>query len=501
MAISAADIRREKLRRAALKRRAWDPIAALDPQQVPFYLDSTRNRVLSGTRQGGKTRTFLTDAVQAGLDCPGSDSAYVDMDIEHGGKVAWTELRKMLAEFSIPSKITEDNLSFDNGSKLYIFSGQKTEKEKLQGLKYARLIIDESQELETISEILTLCGPALLRYNGRVCLGGIPGRIHGLGDWWDITEGKDAHLFGQHRIDFWHNPHLSEEAKVELYESEKERLGEFSPEFLRHWCGVWPATNNAMRVYHYNSDENGYDGDPPTCERYALGLDPGGVKDAEASVVVGHGNDDRNIYAVDEDVTEKKEGGDWDDTGDRVGPMQEKWNCHVRFYDWGSAHKDALTLIWKKDQQILMTGVPSKDPYEESKRINRLFATKKLWVKRGSKLEKDLLYTEWDPETLKDGGKPKYSKKWKQNAADALRCAMWAVWGFKPREKKRQVQLSDIEQEAQRVSSGAAYKDAQRAQRADKYRPPTLPAAFASRSPTLRRSPQVNKQGRVNRGY
>ena len=334
-----AEIRREKLRRQSLSRREWNPIAALEgnPQQVPIFLDKHRDRVVTGTRQGGKTRFALTDVIDAHKNCePDSVSAYVDMDKEHGGKVAWEELGRIMDAFRVPARILDGVLRFNNGSRLHIFSGEPSELKKLQGLKYVRLIVDETQELTKLRDLITLVKPALMRHNGRMILMGIPGRVSGLGDWWDACEGKDAQLYGQHRITFWDNPYLSQDAKIELYESEKLRLGEFHPDFLRHWCGKWPATNNALRVVHYDRDSHGYDvgSQRMSFNLRAMGLDPGGVLDAEALVVVGHGNPDGIVYHIDEEVTEKKEGGDWDDSGERVGPMQEKHGCHIRYYDY-----------------------------------------------------------------------------------------------------------------------------------------------------------------------
>lgn len=504
MRSTLADIRREKLKRQAANRREWDPIAALqsNPQQIPIFLDTRRNRVVKGTRQGGKTRIALTDIIEAHRHCDsGGVSAYVDMDKEHGGKVAWEELRLMMTQFRIPAKIVDEELRFDNGSKLWIFSGEQSESKKLQSLKYVRLVVDEAQEHSKLSDIITMATPALMRHNGRAMYMGIPGRVSGVGDWWDICEGKSASEFGQHWITFWDNPYLSQEAKVELYESEKKRLGEKHPDFLRHWCGIWPVTNDELRIIHYDPDKHGYDGDAPKCNSYSLGLDPGGVKDAEAIVVLGHGNDDGVCYAVDEDETEKAEGGDWDDSGDRVGPINDRWHCHIRYYDYGSANKSALTLIYRKTEQILMTAVPSKDPYLESKRINQDLQAGRLKIKRGSKLEKACLYAEWDEDSLANGGTPKQSRKFKQNLIDALRCSMWATWNHKERVKVIKPVLTDEQREALRISRGDAYARKGSQSRLDKYSVPVLASKFVRESPTLRKPPQTNTNGRVNRGY
>ena len=429
--ITQAEARRKLKRLQQDSKKPWDPVAALFDYQGKIYNDKSPNRAVIGTRQFGKSRLAAVEIIDAGINNPGSDCAYVDMDIEHGGKVIWTEVEKLFDEYNIPAKIVKGVIKFQNKATGYIFSGRPAEIKKLQGLKYAILIIDEAQEANALANILTMCRPALMRYNGRVLLLGIPGRVRTVGPWWEITEGSKKHTFSQHRGSFRDNTALSEAAKIRIFDEEKERLGPKSPDFYRHWLGLWPELNNALRVYHYDPDKNGYDGSAPPCKLTAIGLDPGGVKDSEAIVVIGHGNDDGIVWHLDEDVTAKGDGGSWDDSGDRMGPMQEKWNPQKRFYDWGSAHKDSLTLIYKSDKHIVMEGVPSKDPYAESRRINQMLESGRLMIERGSKLEADLLYTMWDEESLGGGGqKPKYDKSYKQDAADALRCSMWAVTGW-----------------------------------------------------------------------
>ena len=444
--ITPAQARRILKKRTQEAKHNWDPSRILFPHQLSVFRDQSPSRVLAGTRQLGKSALAAAELIQAGLSRPGSESAYVDMDIEHGEKVVWREVDRLLEENNVPAKVVDGRLVFDNGSLGYIFSGEPSQVKKLQGLKFAILIIDESQEANAINDILTMASPALMRFNGRVLLMGIPGRVATIGPWWDICEGKDAGLYSQHRGHFRDNLALDRDAVERLFESEKIRLGEFSPDYLRHWCGQWPKLDNALRVYHYMPEVNGYDGDAPLRKLYSLGLDPGGVRDSEAVVVIGHGDVDGMVYAVDETVSKKREGGDWDDTGDRVGPLNDVYKCHARYYDYGSAHKDALTIIWQKDQRIVLTAVPSKDPYAESKRINALFSQRRLFIKRGSKLELDMLYTMWEKNSLGGGGKkPKYDGSYKQDAADAFRCAMWGVYGAMPVQPKPALNDADRE--------------------------------------------------------
>jgi hypothetical protein len=491
----SAALRRRLKELTEAKKRDWDPVAELQPHQRKIFLDPAPSRAVIGTRQFGKSTLATVEIIHACMTRPGSESAYVDMDQNHGERVMFREIGRLLSECRIPAKVIDNELHFENGSVAYIFSGAPAEIKKLQGMKFAILILDEAQECAVIEDILTMCSPALMRFGGRVMLTGIPGRVAEVGPWWDLTEGSKKHLFSQHRGTFRDNKALDPEAAERLYEAEKERLGETNLEFLRHWKGEWPTVDNALRVYHYDPGTNGYDGHPGEFELYSLGLDPGGVRDSEAVVVVGHGRTGP-VYAVDEEISAKKEGGGWDDTADRVGPFIDKYNPAHRFYDYGSANKSALTLIYMQDRQILMDAVPDKDPYNESKRINVLFAKGLLFIKRGSKLERDMLYTTWDPETLGSGKKPKYSPSWKQDGADALRAAMWGVYAYQPDPKQAKMPMSDVEAEAKRVADGEAYKRAKQANRSDKY---SLPGA-KSLDPSSQ-SRVTDRFGRVRRGY
>jgi hypothetical protein len=502
-----AELRAELARRRAQEKKEWDPLDALLPHQRPVFLDKRPRRVYTGTRQLGKSSEFAVELIDAAVNNPGSESAYVDMTKDHADKVLWREIQRNMSTYHVPAKVVGEELHFDNGAKVYVFSGEPSEVAKLQGMKFAILIIDEAQDAPAINEILTMVEPALMRFNGRILLGGIPGRVKKIGPWWEICEGDQAGQYGQHRGTFWDNSALSEEGKQRLFEEAKNRLSERNPDFIRHWLGLWPELDFALRVYHYDPALNSYSENAPVCPLHSLGLDPGGVRDSEAVVIVGHGNTDGLIWHVDEKVTPKKAGGAWNHTddetkeqaaaevsADRVGALNEKWKPHKKYYDWGSAHKDALALIWNKTTTIMLEGVPSKSPYDEAQRINELFAQRRLFIKKGSKLEQDLMYTTWDEKSLGGGEqKPKYSRDWKQDAADALRCAMWAIWTTEPKERPI-VRLTPEQAEAKRIADKVAYKKRKPESRQDKYR---LPSA-------LDRAPKpsvIGTNGRLNRGY
>jgi hypothetical protein len=236
------------------------------------------------------------------------------------------------------------------------------------------------------------------------------------------------------------NPYLPPEHRERQRAKAIDDLGGVdSPEYQRHWLGKWPDLDNSLRVFRYFPDLNGYTGDPPKCNAYGIGLDPGGTLDAEAAVVVGHGNGvfqagvwkpDGLAWIVDEDETDKGEGGSWDDSAVRLGPLISRWEPTDAFYDYGSARKDGMKLILDADKRISFKAVPAKDVEQEVKRVNAMFASRKLWVRRGSKLETVLKVCMWDPRARAKGKSVMAKGKLKQNLADALRAALWAVETF-----------------------------------------------------------------------
>src|SRR3569623_397481 len=250
-AAAKAELKRRQAVATAASKKPWDPQANLYPGQLAVFNDPTPDRALSGTRQLGKTTLAAVCMIDAGLTSPGSSVAYVDLDIEHAEKVLAREIAAMLERHDVPAKFIDGELRFENGSRGYLFSGRPHEIEKLQGLKLSLLIVDEAQDGRALQAIVTMVRPAQVRFGGRLLFMGIPGRMKVVGPWWDILEGKASHLWGQHRGDMRRTPYLSPAALEKQLENARAVLGATSPDFLRHWMGLWPTTDTALRVYRY----------------------------------------------------------------------------------------------------------------------------------------------------------------------------------------------------------------------------------------------------------
>jgi len=304
-----------------------------------------------------------------------------------------------------------------------------SEARKLQGHRPAIVVLDEATDLAAnLDEAIALIKPSLVRHGGRLLVMGIPGPVLA-GIWYEICEGSQRAFYSQHRVSLLSNPFIPD-APGEVAR-EALRLGEDNPLFRRHWRGEWVYDPEAT-VYRYDSARNGINREdlPSRFKYYVAGLDPAGVADREALVLLGFGNGDGIVYQVNEDVSEPGGVSDYRETGKRVGEWHEKHRLVRVFYDYGSAKK-ALQLFYRNDQYLNAEPVPIKDLEIEIPRINTLLRSKKLKILRGSKLERDLQVTRWD-DKARSLGRNKYSSDNHPDVADALRAALQAVGAVEP---------------------------------------------------------------------
>lgn len=406
------------------------------------------DRVLIGTRQLGKTTLSAVMLIDTASKSPGSECAYVDLDIEHAEKVIVRDFESIIEKYKIPGnpKLINDAVYFDNGAVIYIFSGRPSEVEKLQGLKFALLIIDEAQDGSDLESIIKMVRPALVRHRGRIFMAGIPGRVRGMGLWWDVTCGAKAHLYGVHTGHMQRNPYLPADSLLEQREKAKAELGEDNPDYQRHWLGKWPEADNAARVYRWDPEKHIFT-DMPVCDLYISGTDPAGVRDREATVILGVRNDADKIWAVFEDVSAKGDGGDYCKTAEILKKGQQSFKPLRSFYDYGSAAKGMLATTHNRDFSIYLEPVPPKSLDFEIPRLNALFKSGRLLInrQRTPELAADLAGVHWD---LKERakGRNKYDTKTPHpDVADALRAALWGVPGFAPEPKQAKPQKTEEE--------------------------------------------------------
>lgn len=422
-------------KRVFAKKKPWDPIAALThPEKGPYekeiamHNDPSRDMAICGTRQFGKTKFAAEEIIDTGLKYPKSEIIFGSITQDHATEVLFPSIQEYLDEYQIDAELRLDHLAFGNGSVGHAMGlATSAEAKKFQGHRPKLVILDEMTDLASnVEEAIAMIKPSLIRNEGRLKLMGIPGPVLA-GVWYEICEGNQKHLYGQHRGNLLDNPwHPNPGLEVER---ERVRLGDDNPLFRRHWLGEWAYDPDAL-VYRYRPLKNSYAGNPPKCKYYVAGLDPAGVADREALILLGFGNGDGLIWHIAESVSAKGGVDDFRETAEAFGRWQDEYRLTKIFYDYGSAKK-GLQLMYRQDCWLQLDPVPVKDLDVEIPRVNSLLNSGKLMIREGSELEKDLQKTQWD-DKARASGRNKYSSHNHPDVADALRAALQAVAAVLP---------------------------------------------------------------------
>jgi len=380
-----------------------------------------------GTRQAGKTKWAAEEIINTGLTFPRCEVIFGSITQDHATETLWPSIQEFLDEYQIDAELREDHLAFKNGSVGHAMGlATSAEARKFQGHRPKLVILDEMTDLASnIEEGIAMIKPSLVRNQGRLVCMGIPGPVLA-GIWYEICQGSQAHLYSQHNVTLLANPwHPNPQLEVDR---ERLRLGEDNPLFRRHWLGEWAYDPDAL-VYRYRK-HNAYAGSPPKCRYYVGGLDPAGVADREALVLLGFGNGDGKIWHIAESVSAKGGVDDFRETANAFGVWQDEYKLAKIFYDYGSAKK-GLQLMYRQDCWLHLDPVPVKDLDVEIPRVNSLLNSAKLMIREGSELEKDLQKTQWD-DKARAAGRNKYSSHNHPDVADALRAALQAVAAVLP---------------------------------------------------------------------
>jgi len=469
------------------KRLPWDPAAILYGEQLRCFQSKRRRKAFQATRQVGKTFLACVAFIDACLNTPESQALYVDLSAVHSTRVLTPTFRRLLKKYQIPAKLVDDDLVFDNGSVVYsIGLGSEDRTKALQGYnKVVLVIFDETQDLEsTIDEALAIVAPTLATYQGTILCLGIPGRVHGLGSWWEITHGEKSEGWDQFRASLLQNIHLPDPQAE--YDQAAKDLGEDNPLFIRHYRNEWPSHDQEARVYRWDPEVNIYVGPPPPCQHYGSGTDPAGVRDCEATVLLGWNDNDPRIWVVAESVSPKGGGGDYCATADVLRELSKRFPIGRSFYDFGSAAKGLLATTMSRDFSMYLEPVPPKNLDFEIPRVNALFQKRRLMVNKDvtPELAKDLALTLWDLKA-RAAGRNAYSRLGPHpDVGDALRAAIWNVPGFD--RPAAEAPRKPTEAEAERARLDAAFKPKKTS---DRYAGilPTRTIGLPTRNPFERR--------------
>lgn len=230
----------------------------LFPQQFNFAVDPCRRKAALCSRRAGKSFSVATMLIDAALSNPDSICVYVALTRLSAKRILWPILRKVSKREGLPLALngTELTITFPNGSQIWLTGADdEAQIEKLRGSAYHLVIIDEAASFgaHLASLIEEVIEPALLDYNGTLCLIGTPGAAC-VGKFFDVTTRTPGHeAWSVHSWNTLDNPHIPNACEW----LEQRRLANGwsldNPIYMREWRGMWTWSHDSM-VYRYTPD-------------------------------------------------------------------------------------------------------------------------------------------------------------------------------------------------------------------------------------------------------
>lgn len=299
-------------------------------KQLKFVLDPRPFKVAVCSRRAGKTIACAADLVNTCLETDGIVCLYITLARTNAKRLLWPELKKINNKYKLGAAedLIELSMTFPNGSVIYC-SGAKdaSEIEKFRGLALKKVYIDECQSFrahikELIDDVLV---PALIDYDGSLCLIGTPGPVPA-GYFAEVcgaapkvkTKQQDENdedsgpefSWVQYHWTFFDNPHIALKSK-KTHEQVLKRVLKMrgvnidDPSIQREFFGKWVLDSDSLWI-KYSAALNDFSSLPPNkVYNYILGIDVG-FNDADALAVLAWEEHSKNIYLVEEIVTEKQ---------------------------------------------------------------------------------------------------------------------------------------------------------------------------------------------------
>lgn len=314
-------------------------------KQLAFVQDQSPFKVAVCSRRAGKTISCAAHLIHTALSTPDVSCLYITLSSVSGKRIIWKDLKKFVKDYGVKCKINEIELSltFENQSIVYL-SGAKdtTEIEKFRGMAMKLVYIDECQSFRAyIKDLIDdIIGPALMDYNGTLCLIGTPGPVP-TGYFHDCAVKNEN--WSKHHWTFFENPHIPIKAKVShqvLFDREMKRRGikdpVNDPSVQREWYGKWVLDADSLLI-HYNADINDFNVLPQINAKwnYILGIDVG-FNDADALAVLAWSDLSPHTYLVEELLVSKQ---GITELAAQIAVLQKRYDISKMIMDMGGLGK------------------------------------------------------------------------------------------------------------------------------------------------------------------
>ena len=234
--------------------------------------------------------------------------------------------------------------------------------------------------------------PALMDYNGTVCLTGTPGPIS-TGFFHEVANKSGDDAWSRHRWTFFDNPHIprtSGQSHQAFLERVMKRRGLTidHPSIRREYFGEWITDSDALLI-HYNEAINHYERLQSDLYHYIMGIDLG-FNDADAICILAW-SDNSPLY-VEECVTRQQ---GLTPLVQQVRALAAKWNVYKMVIDEGGLGKK-LAEEMRRQYQIPVQAADKQRKHENIAFLNDALRTGRFKAKKDSLFAADSKLVEID---------------------------------------------------------------------------------------------------------
>lgn len=374
-------------------------------KQLKFVQDPRPFKIAVCSRRAGKTVSCAAHLIDTALQTPEVLCLYVTLSRNNAKKLIWREILRINQVHNLrgmPDQ-TELSLTFPNGSIIYL-SGAKDESaiENFRGMPFKLVYIDECQSFRPYIEELIddIIGPALMDYDGTLCLIGTPGATpvgyfaETAGAVQEKIEKSEA--WSHHYWTFFDNPFIASKSKKthqQMLERELRRRGVTvdDPSIQREWFGKWVLDSDSLWI-HYNASKNHY------TERlkigkwnYILGIDLG-YDDADALAVLGYSDQSHVTYLVEELIVPKQ---GITELVEQIQDLQKRYDISKMVIDEGGLGKKIAEEI-RRRHGIPVEAADKARKHENAALFNDALRTGRFMAKSASRFAQDSYLVEID---------------------------------------------------------------------------------------------------------